>query len=517
MLLLHKANKLDVSLYERLLPTGSQRPRLYGLPKVHKTGAPLRPILAMTGAAQHKLAQWLITVLQPVVDKYSGNCIKDSFSFADEIRKLECSGEMTMCSFDIKSLFTNVPVFETIGICERALFDLKLNTTLLEREDFVQLMKLATCNVEFSFDNMMYRQTEGVAMGSPLGPILANIFVGYHENQLFATCERPLVYWRYVDDTFAVFDDQVRRSEFEVHLNSLHPSLKFTSEDEQDNTLPFLDVEVHKSDDGFLTKVYRKPTFTGEYTKWRSFCDTKRKMNLVKTLTYRALKLCSPLFLEAEVDKIKSIFRDNGYPERLVTTTIQRKIEDFQSNNPPTEAPEKCPVYLRLPYIGPVSEHYRKKISSTIAGCYPKVKPRVILTSKPMLPSSIKDVLPTHQRSNLIYKFQCSCDSTYVGRTNQRLETRIRQHIPRWFEKDISSGELVPRSPSSAIAEHLAKDVKCGKAYNSQMFSIICHGRSPFHLQALEALNISVQRPPLCKQKKFVYSMLLFKHLSTGL
>ena len=69
----------------------------------------------------------------------------------------------------------------------------------------IELMKSATSGVEFSFNDIMYKQTDGVAMGSPLGPALANIFVGFYEEKLFSQISKPFTYFRYVDDTFASF------------------------------------------------------------------------------------------------------------------------------------------------------------------------------------------------------------------------------------------------------------------------------------------------------------------------
>ena len=66
-------------------------------------------------------------------------------------------------------------------------------------------MNMATSSVEFSFNNIMYKQIDGISMGSPLGPALANIFVGFYEQQLFQTTNKPTVYYRHVDDTFALF------------------------------------------------------------------------------------------------------------------------------------------------------------------------------------------------------------------------------------------------------------------------------------------------------------------------
>ena len=217
---------------------------------------------------------------------------------------------------------------------------------------------------------------------------------------------------------------------------------------------------------------------------------------------------------------VKSILYNNSYPEAIVRRTIDRKIETFKKTTEDivVEQPAKTPVYLRLPYIGQLSDHFRKKITTAIKRCYDKVNPRVILTSRVMLPSSVKDVLPAHERSHLIYLFTCSCESAYVGRTNQRLSTRIRQHIPPKLEKTLGSNMNMSQDPlSSSIAEHLVKNPECGKNFCSQMFTIIGRGRSFFHLQALEALNISIRRPVLCQQKKFVHSLAFFKHLGTGL
>ena len=145
------------------------------------------------------------------------------------------------------------------------------------RNIFVELMQLATSSVEFSFNNNMHRQIDGVAMGSPLDPALANIFVGYQEAKLFNIAKRPLVYFQYVDDTFAVFNNEEDCNIFFIHLNSLHPSLRFTYEKESNHSFPFLDVLLERHDSEFLTSVYRKPTFTGQYLRWNSFIPQKRK------------------------------------------------------------------------------------------------------------------------------------------------------------------------------------------------------------------------------------------------
>ena len=111
----------------------------------------------------------------------------------------------------------------------------------------------------------MYKQIDVVAMGSPVGPALANIFVGFYETKLFSNANKPHMYYRYVDNTFVAFNSEKECDNFFIFLNSLHPSLRFTFEKECNGSLPFLDVLVEKSEAEFSTSVYRKSTFTGQY------------------------------------------------------------------------------------------------------------------------------------------------------------------------------------------------------------------------------------------------------------
>ena len=179
LLKVNKNKEIEKSDLEFMRPTGSQLPRIYGLTKVHKKNNPLRPILSMVDSPQHKIAKWLSNLLRPVLKKYTKECISDSFSFAKFIQSRRLTPSDFLCSFDIKSLFTCVPVNEVVDICADALYREGLAVNGLEETSFRELMKIATTSVEFLFDGNIYRQIDGVAMGSPLGPTLANIFVGY--------------------------------------------------------------------------------------------------------------------------------------------------------------------------------------------------------------------------------------------------------------------------------------------------------------------------------------------------
>ena len=333
-----KDGKISESVYKRIRPTGSVRPRMYGLPKLHKPEPiPLRPILSMVGSAQHEMARWLKEFLEPVLERYSSRLVKDTFSFCEVLHQYGEVGEDTfMCSFDVKSLFTNVPILETIQICLDTLYRSDdvipppIDETILKK-----LLLRCTREVEFSFNNQMFRQIDGVAMGSPLGPILANVFLGYCESLIPEECW-PELYKRYVDDTFSLFIGGKQLAvEFLAVLSRIHPSLQFTMEGETEDRLPFLDALVIRERRRFSTTVYRKPTATGVYTRWESFCPTSRKLALVRSLVLRAKRICFPQHLEEEMVRVKAILKENGYPLPI----IEREVKKTLHPNPPIFGP----------------------------------------------------------------------------------------------------------------------------------------------------------------------------------
>ena len=301
---------------------------------------------------------------------------------------------------------------------------------------------------------------------------------------------------------------------FLTELNSLHPSLSFTCEKEHDNQFSFLDILKEKKQNKFVTSVYRKPTFTGQYTRWESFGSKKRNTNLIGTLVHRALEICSEEKLASEMNTIRRILRKNGCPEDIINLGIKKKISGFTASK--REVPEKCSVYLKIPWIGNVSLKFKKQTKNAANKCFGSVFTRAIFLTRKMMPSIRKNRLPSIQRSNVIYKYLCHCDSVYVGRTSQRLEDRINQHIPKFIRTQTKPDKPLPQrscktsvsnlNSDSAIGLHLLQNKNCADDYNNNMFTILATGRSSFPLATLEATFIKTLDPVLC-QKKFVYTL----------
>ena len=205
--------------------------------------------------------------------------------------------------------------------------------------------------------------------GSFLDPILANIFVGFHERLLFEKFPKPFIYLRYVDDTFATLTSRIHAFSFFHKLNDLHPSLSFVMEEEKSNKLPFLDVLVERCEFSFLSYIYRKPTYTGLYLSWDSFAPRSKKPKLIKCLSFRALNICCESKIKEELKVIKEIFMNNGYPEEIIDENINLTVTRFKNKNK-IFGPPKCPVYFRLPWIGPVSQSFAEKVASSVYRCY---------------------------------------------------------------------------------------------------------------------------------------------------
>ena len=123
------------------------------------------------------------------------------------------------------------------------------------------------------FKGNIYDQIDGVSMGSPLGPVLANLFMGYHERNWLQEFDigELLLYRSYADDIFCMFRNEINAENFFKHLNSKHLNIKFTMEKENNKFLPFLDVLVKNEGRVFTTSMYRKKTATGLFTQYNSF------------------------------------------------------------------------------------------------------------------------------------------------------------------------------------------------------------------------------------------------------
>ena len=294
----------------------------YGAPKVHKDGIPLRPIIATCGSPQSDLAKWLANNLSPLLGKISDSHLLHSYDFIDRLKQLgPVRGKMM--SLDVTALFTNVPLDFVLNNLKDAA-EADLFNPPVHIDIFCELIKLCVESTIFTFDGVVYKQKFGVAMGSPLSPILANLCLEFLEKNYIKTLPediRALFWVRYVDDVFIVYEhNEEKFSEFLNHINNIIPSIKFTVEQEENGKIPFLDVLViHDSINlNFSFSVYRKPTNTEGYIHFFSRHSKTVKQNVVTNMFSRALRICDPLYIDEELLHIEKSFIKLGYPPHFI-------------------------------------------------------------------------------------------------------------------------------------------------------------------------------------------------------
>ena len=185
---LKNSGSLSMGQYKKIKAVGSRPGLLYGLCKVHEaivdTCSPFRPILSAIGAPTYKITKFLVPVLNCLtVNEFT---IKDSFEFAKEI--VDQDNSLFMASLDVDSLFANIPLDETVNICTESIFSESDTVEGLNKSEFKELLSLATKKSYFIFNELLYKQIDGVAMGSPLGPTLANAFLCFYEKKWLEQC-----------------------------------------------------------------------------------------------------------------------------------------------------------------------------------------------------------------------------------------------------------------------------------------------------------------------------------------
>ena len=502
------------SEYKKLYPSSSRPGLFFGLAKMHKLredafnvdNLPLRPVISNIGTATYEISKYLASLLQPLTkNEYT---IDSTKHFIERIRGKSIPAEYEMISFDVVSLFTSVPLDFTIDLILEKVYKDKAIKTKLKRDELRKLLEICTKEMHFSFNGEIYKQVNGVAMGSPLGPVIANIFMAELEKQIIPQLGNRVSLWqRYVDDTFTFIRKGEVGAVLEL-LNGFHDSIKFTFEREVEGVISFLDVKVIKNGDGtFETDVHRKKTDTNVYMHWDSFAPRAWKIGTMKSLIRRAHIICSkPEFLQKEMEHLKAVFQDvNGFPSRVIHTGIEqvrRKIEQEGAENQvvavtdEVEAEKEVTPFICLQYKGKEGEVVVSKFKDALKNILPgNIKPRLTYKGKKVGSFfRIKDPVPLEHQTNLVYDFKEGGIRKYVGQTNVRYESRVDQHCNTDKESSI----------------YKYKDAQ-GITISAENFDIIEKGYSRLIDRRLaEAMYVKeYKEPELNKQKKSA-KLLLF-------
>ena len=422
---------LKDDLYRRLYPTGAVSPKFYGMPKIHKPGIPLRPIISSIGTVTYNTAKELARILKPLVG-LSKHHIHNTIDFVQQIKEVKLKEDESMVSYDVTALFTSVPIPPVIKIIEEKLKedkDLPRRTSMKTRH-ITQLLEFCLRSTSFVFQGQHYEQVEGVAMGSPLSPIVANIYMEHFETRALETAPHPPSIWkRYVDDTF-VIQKTTHKEEFFQHLNSIEEKIQFTAENTKaDGSLLFLDTLVTVKEDGSLsTSIYRKPTHTNQYLQWDSHHSIANKFSVINSLIHRANNICSNQEQKKELTHIEKALTTCKYPSWAIQRVklkknIQKQTKEKKTNN--TNITNRSSI--TVPYNQGLSESF-KNIGKKY-GIQVHFKSGRTIKDELVAP---KDKDHITKKSGIIYRFKCDwleCDEEYIGETSRTFGERFREHL----------------------------------------------------------------------------------------
>jgi len=546
-----KHGSINQRIYKQLHSTGAKCAVAYGLTKVHKKDLPIRPIISTIGTYNYSTSGYLGKILE---EHFNSNIIahtetvasdiwlpqkrkfkytlKDSFDFINKLSKIKIDKDDFIISIDVESLFTNVPIDETIEIIKKNFFrkknqkidkkDKNIGTKNIRKgiseydgsfdglpwEHFEFLFRNCLQESIFTFDNKLYKQIDGVSMGSRLGPITSDIFMNDFETKHMPDLVNLGVktWLRYVDDIFVIIKSKDEADKILEFLNSLHKTIKFTMEKQINDSLNFLDVKLTRNMDGSVsTSTYRKPTFTGVMLNWNSLTSIKYKKGLINCLLDRSNKICSSNEQKIlEMEDLRNILLANNYPSLVIDKQFEKFEKYKQLNVDKITNPDEKIKYLSLPFINDKSETIARKIQETVRSHFSNINLRVAFKSPATLSSHFpfKDkVTDPSKLSMVVYHLKCkNCDADYIGQSKRICNIRMDEH-----QKPTKN-----KTNPSHVYEH---NIIPGHEIDFDNVVILDRADSVKKLELKEMLYIRKLKPTLNKQKESELFTLIIRNV----
>ena len=527
--------KIEDKVVRSVMPSGSRTAELYGLPKTHKTGVPLRPIVSSCGDPLDKLS-WLLERIITQLLVFVPAHLTNTFDYLQRLSAQFPSGlpaGSIVFSVDVSNLYGSIPTSEaieaTLKLIEKHLD--KIDTFGLEIPDIEMLLKHCLENNYVRFGHKYFKQTVGVAMGSRIAPPLAIIFMDAVESLLLTSSDaqcQPLAYMRYIDDVLGVWTHGGDKlDEYFRFLNDFHPALKFTIErtdQTADGSIPFLDTTITVRDNGtYSTELYIKPMAAPIIMHYTSAHPIQCKRSVLYSQLLRAKRLGSDKQAqERGMAKMITLFRHNGYPVKLIQRTKHRVLHSDNSHlkgkhkqRDPTSGTNtkhnKDTTYICLPYI---DDTLARRVDGAVRAS--GLKARVAWASgKTLAKHTIRSALESApcpagvkrcntceaglagrcQTKNVVYKINCELcienPSVYIGESKRRVRERFNEHL-----RDAKN-----KTQNTPFGDHMAKKhPTCDITPKSLKISIERVCKDVADLKIAESIEIRNQRPCLNTQ-----------------
>ena len=458
-------------------------PSFYCMPKTHKEGNKIRPVVSNINSPVSKICDFLINKFRSLHKPFSMS-VKNSFEAADILMKETLTNEEFIVSFDVESLYPSVPVEDAFILYSEWIEQQDISD--VDAKLLIRLMRIVLDQRWLEYQGKIYSQKEGLFIGNALSPILAEIFMGSIEKSIEDKSWFPRFWIRYVDDILAVVN---RQSEEKIlsELNILHANIKFTMEKEIEGKIPFLDLELSRQGHGISFNIYRKPTDAPLCIPRDSHHSWPHKMAAFESALYRMWRV--PISNKNRSDELRYICDMallNGYEEEMVHRLnrkhkLRHERQEFTKLRPITRCDkQQNKIQGKAKGNRNVIMPFHSSISTNIEKVMRTQGFNVCFQNR----SNLKDLIgqvkkrkPIEEKSG-IYNIQCDgCAGNYVGQTKRRIETRVKEH-----ERALKNKQ----EEKSAIAAHCIEE-----GHQLKDYKLLKEVRNSYQLDAWESLYIA--------------------------
>lgn len=418
-----------------LTESNPEAPRFKCQLKLHKENKPLRPIVSFINSPSYRTAKEVSKLLKKLYEIDIAYNIENSKEVIEKLKTVEIKDETKLISLDVKDMFTNIPADKVIHLVK--------NNRLSEfenKEEVIELLSVCLRQNYFRFNNRFYVQEEGLPMGSPLSPVMADIYMNEFEKRIITESkhrDKIKTWLRYVDDILLIWEGNDEEfEEFVNEINGMEQKINF-QEEVGGKEINYLDLHITINNGMFKFDIFRKKTYSDLIIPNESYHPISHKMAALNSFCNRAVQyLKENESKNIEIKRIKQIAKNNNYNPRLIDKIVKR-IEGEEKRT--KEEKEKK-------YAGSVT--YMGWQTKKILKCFEKYDVHVAIKKTKTVFDHIKnnntEDIPVLHKSG-VYKLKCNeCSKVYVGETGRRFEQRLTEH---------ARGEGV-RTTNSLYARH---------------------------------------------------------------
>lgn len=399
-------------------------PKIYGNPKLHKEGHPLRPIISGVDSPVNSLSKFMADALKSAYNTDNRYYVKDTFQYAQEINDFEIPDDHRLISLDVVNLFGNLEKKKIIEILKLKWENIRPHTNL-DMNLFMEIITFLLENNYCTFQGEFYQQIFGCAMGSKLSPILAQYVMDHQLDSILPKLPYTVLFVKkFVDDIMMIVPETFIQLTLDL-FNSVCVDLQFTLETEDlHHSVPFLDTRAYRQDKIVKLKWYRKDTHSDKIIHFHSDHGINVKINTINQMKRRISKICHKSFIDEGLKKLHQILKENDYPNSMIKKLLYAngttQNEQTEEQNMTTDRTH----YASYPNV--------TNLTGKLKNVFREENIKIAVQNQKTVRSlytKIKDPIPTSFQSNVVYKIKCeTCDKCYIGHTSQWLKSRVALH-----------------------------------------------------------------------------------------